>query len=230
MRLFAIPDIHGRNDLLQSLLKKLREEELLDLNGDDKIIFTGDYVDRGVDSKGVLDTVRSLVEAHPNNVIALAGNHEWLMVDGVVSPDFDRFELWMYNGGDATLRSFPGGKVPEEYVKWVASLPLSYQEGGFFFSHAPVPKEEHRGSKAGKEYTKAELTWTYEESDLAVGHHKDGLIQVCGHIHKLQRGILSPRFYDHCYFLDSGCGCSKKGVLVAVEVITKKVIYARPQD
>src|SRR5690606_19855194 len=101
-RLFAIADIHGRLDLLKKLWSDLTTNHNLDLTTD-KVVFTGDYVDRGPDSAGVIQFLKELNEAHPNNVICLAGNHEWINIFYFTRklPD----DIWMFenNGGPATL-------------------------------------------------------------------------------------------------------------------------------
>jgi hypothetical protein len=228
-RLFAIPDTHGRIDLLEGLFQKLCREEGLDLQKD-KLIFLGDMIDRGRDSASVLRYIRDLTLAHPKTVIALAGNHEYLMLDAIYQPDSSVFELWMWNGGDDTLASFGSREIPESVLNWVASLPLSHEEPGFFFSHAPVPKETRRlPANRGKPFTREELTWTYDRFEADVAREfENGVIGVCGHIHRLRDNIKHPRFYEHYYFLDAGCGCSATAPLVAVEVRTRKVIFAYP--
>ncbi len=231
-KLWCVPDIHGRKDLLDQLLKKLFEEEGFNFT-EDKLIFLGDMIDRGKDSKGVLDTIRELTEEYPENVIALAGNHEWLMIDGCVTNSSRRYnddwDLWLANGAYATLDSFPFNKVPDEYIKWCASLPLYHEEPGFFFSHAPIAKEAPKDSALP--FSKDSLIWTYVMGDEAEWTHKhENAIGVCGHIHRLNYKIMEPRFYDHYYFLDCGSGCKPNAPLVAVEVNSKDVIYSWPKD
>lgn len=247
MRIFAIPDIHGRLDLLNKLLELLYTQESLNLFID-KIVFLGDMIDRGPNSKGVLDRVKELQAQFPNNVVILAGNHEWLAIDAYLRKQ-DEY-LWLVNGGTATLASFgvyttkntPGiysmgdsyyvdGKMPESYVRWLSSLPLQHEEPGFFFSHAPVPRENRRNIlyRGTSTFSKDELTWTYDRDEFGVARDfGNGTIGVCGHIHQLDRGVMAPRFYDHYIFADAGCGCSEKAPLVAVEVATRKVTFAWP--
>lgn len=233
-RLFFIPDIHGRLDLLDALLLKLADEHDMDLLND-KIIFGGDYIDRGPDSRGVLAKVRLLTETFPKNVIALAGNHEWLAIKACapgqrMSGSIEAYNLWQWNGGGQTLESYPNYKMPEDDIRWLASLPVKHEEPGFFFSHAPLPLEKDRKPQnQGGEFTMNELTWTYHpgEGDFA-RVLPDGVVGVCGHIHGLPRSKMMPRFWEHYIFADSGCGCHPQAPLVAVEVRTREVIYAHP--
>lgn len=91
---YAIPDVHGCNKTLKKLLKKIN------LQKEDKIIFLGDYIDRGPDSYGVLQTVSNL----QCETILLKGNHEEMAIDYFnqpVSPGED--DVWRSNGGEPFL-------------------------------------------------------------------------------------------------------------------------------
>lgn len=231
-RIFAVPDIHGRLDLLNNLLSKLESEHSLDLSKD-KLIFLGDMVDRGSDSYGVICRVKALCETNPN-VIALAGNHEWIGIMRYTRGLREDVELYEWNGGLQTTESYRRAGfngITVEHLDWMAHLPLKHEEPGFFFSHAPAPRESYRNilNKGSSEFTPDELTWTYHPDEFGVARdHGNGVIGVCGHIHRLKDGVMAPRFYDHYIFADSGCGCSPKAPLVAIEVNTKEVIYAWP--
>jgi hypothetical protein len=79
------------------------------------------------------------------------------------------------------------------------------------------------------DFSPDELTWTYHDDEWGVARDfGNGIVGVCGHIHRLRKGIMAPRFYDHYIYADSGCGCSPNAPLVAVEVNTREVIYAWP--
>jgi serine/threonine protein phosphatase 1 len=89
-RLYAIPDLHGRSDLLDLGLKLMAEDgydKELDL-----IILLGDYIDRGRDSKGVLDRIIALVEA--GDAKAISGNHEDFAIGTYVRNDSNAKANW----------------------------------------------------------------------------------------------------------------------------------------
>ena len=93
-----IGDIHGEVRLLDKLLEQVFRSDPAG------IIFVGDYIDRGPYSKQVIDRIMALnVPAH-----CLLGNHEMMMLDALENNRFgySPIELWYYNGGKATLRSF----------------------------------------------------------------------------------------------------------------------------
>jgi hypothetical protein len=233
-RLFAIADIHGRLDLLKKLWNDLLTNHALDLTSD-KVIFTGDYVDRGPESYGVVAFLKDLQETHPNNVICLAGNHEWIAImyyaRGKNASDTD---LWFRNGGIQTIESYQYmgySDMINDHVVWLSKLPLKHEERNYFISHAPAPAEWARNilDRGQPEFSPDELMWTYHSDEKGVArNHGNGIIGVSGHIHQLRKGIMAPRFYDHHYYLDSGCGCSPKAPLCAVNLDTKEVIYAWP--
>lgn len=236
-RLFVIADIHGMHNLLINLLNSLYRDHSLDLTSD-KLIFTGDMIDRGPDSCKVISTIKELTETYPSNVIALAGNHDLMPVmyyaRGRRQDDAD---LWFQNGGHQTLASYQKdmnlNDMSHDHLVWLAKLPISHTEPGFFFSHAPVPRENRRSiANRGLPITDDELVWGIwggggDELGMA-RNHGNGVIGVCGHIHALRKGKLHPRFYDHYIYADAGAGCSPKAPLCAINLDTREVIYAWP--
>lgn len=226
MNIWAIGDIHGEANKLKHLLFLLKEHHSLDLSKD-KIIFLGDYVDRGKDSFRVLETIYTLQEAFPDNIAALAGNHELMMLE--YHKTRCDWGLWHANGGKATEKSFykhHGSKrCPGHLLKWLNNLPLSHEEPGFFFSHAPQFKDEQRTSNGA--FTDDELTWTYHKKYVEYSRvFPHGMVGVCGHIHDLFNNNPHPRLYDNYIFTDAGCGCSKDAPLCAIEVHTRQVVYS----
>ncbi len=235
MRLFSIGDIHGRFDLLKKLWDDLIVNYKLDLTVD-KVIFTGDYCDRGPDTYSVICFLKNLVETYPGHVICLAGNHEWINIMYFVRRTPDDVNLFENNGGEQTLESYRYAgysSMIHDHIKWMSELPFKHEEPGFFFSHAPVPIEGIRNiMNRGLAITDDELCWgvwnPLSSEDVNARVHPNGVVGVCGHLHALRRGIFAPRFYDHYIFGDAGCGCNAKAPLVAIEVKTRDTIYAWP--
>lgn len=231
-RLWAIPDIHGRSDLLDLLISTLRDDHGVNLT-QDKLIFLGDYVDGGTKSAGVLNRVRDLCSKHPKNVFALCGNHEDMMIEWHNKTDSSP-KVWELNGHHVTLDSFPNRKVPREIILWLESLPVFHKEHGFFFSHAPVPRESRRMARdKGKPFTREELTWSVPSRDDEMGfareHNKESdgtfVVGVYGHVNRLHRNWNEgPRLYPHALYLDAGCGRDSRAPLIACEVKMRKVV------
>ena len=138
-RTYAVGDLHGRLDLL-----RLAVDAIAARVGDApfRVVFLGDYVDRGPESRGVIEFLMDLQKRWP--VTCLKGNHEELMVQAVTQPGGDRLEHWLRNGGDATLRSYgvdPDGDlegVPREHVRWMSGLPRTTGDGHRIYVHAGV--------------------------------------------------------------------------------------------
>jgi len=130
MRTFVISDIHGCNEAFRRALKKVN------LKKTDKLILLGDLIDRGFDSKGVLDTVLLLIENN-FNVVCLMGNHEQMLLKSI---DDNLIKInWLKNGGKETLSSFLTTsieKIPLKYIDFIKSFKNYYIQDDFIFVHA----------------------------------------------------------------------------------------------
>ena len=96
MRYLAVGDIHGCFKALETLAA------FVPFSTDDLIITLGDYVDRGPDSRAVLDWVIARQQA--GKLVALRGNHELMMLEA--RENIQAFKVWLRAGGDATLASY----------------------------------------------------------------------------------------------------------------------------
>jgi serine/threonine protein phosphatase 1 len=101
--IYAVGDIHGRSDLLAELLLKIEADAAMRLAAKKRLIFLGDYVDRGPDSRGVVEI---LLHGLPSDFSAhfLKGNHEALLLGFLA--DASRLDQWRYNGGEETMASY----------------------------------------------------------------------------------------------------------------------------
>ncbi|HVO02357.1 MAG TPA: metallophosphoesterase family protein [Candidatus Cybelea sp.] len=127
--IYAIGDIHGRFDLLKKALATIERETTAAT-----VVFLGDYIDRGPDSKPVVETLMRGPTRPGDRWICLKGNHEAMACDAAAGRD--RF-LWLDNGGDATLRSF-GGALPPAVLAWFAALPVTFETEHHLFVHAGI--------------------------------------------------------------------------------------------
>ena len=156
-RTFVIGDIHGERALLDALLARLPF-----IAPDDSLVFLGDYVDRGPDSRGVIERLRRLPEQTAGKVVFLRGNHE----DGLLRSLDDRdpsFLLPAGNGVAATFRSYTdrpapadgsglaaddygaflaiGDWLPAPVVRWMRDLPLWWRDTHATYVHAGLEGE-----------------------------------------------------------------------------------------
>jgi len=135
-RTFAIGDIHGCNRELKQLLDRINPDPSADA-----VVFVGDYIDRGPDSPGVINTLLDLKKNFPN-LICLKGNHESMFLNYYLEGRDE--ELCMINGGGMTLSSYgltladarAGTGLPEGHLQFLASLPLYLETEECLFVHA----------------------------------------------------------------------------------------------
>jgi serine/threonine protein phosphatase 1 len=137
---FVLSDIHGSYKEFMKMLKNVNFK-----NGD-KLIMLGDYIDRGKDSYNVVKTVQSLQKKYgKENVIALRGNHEQMLIDSyneLTSDDINKvfessYKIWHWNGGDATVISYKNNDAFEfDDIDWFLSLPTIYEDDNFIYVHA----------------------------------------------------------------------------------------------
>lgn len=145
MRTWVIPDVHGCLLTLRTLIS-----ELIELRKDDALIFLGDVIDRGPDSKGVIDYIMKL-SADGINVKTVRGNHEDYM-DKVYRDENSKSGLrkmlglrsvslkeWTMYGGEETLHSFntlDAKEIPLKYIEWIESLDYYLEWKNFLIVHA----------------------------------------------------------------------------------------------
>ena len=108
-----------------------------------RLVFIGDYIDRGPDSRGVIEHVMALQQRLGDSVVALMGNHE-AMVLSIIDENIPA-GTWLTEGGAATLRSYgvvSARALPHAHVTWLRSLRMSYDDGRRLFVHAGVNPEK----------------------------------------------------------------------------------------
>lgn len=130
MRTFAISDIHGCAKTFIALLKKIN------FSRQDHLYLLGDYIDRGPDSKGVIDHILSLQKSG-YTIYCLCGNHEQMMCNATTDPI--TLQGWLQHGGRATLQSFgidSIDQVPTTYLSWMEALDYYYEVGRYILVHA----------------------------------------------------------------------------------------------
>lgn len=128
-RTIAIGDIHGCGIALNRLL------EAIQVAPDDKIVTLGDYVDRGMGSSQVIDTLLQLVtKCH---LVPLIGNHEIMMFKALQNGGSD-LEFWMMHGGQATVSSYGGRlqNIPQDHMTFLSHCLRFHETDTHFFVHA----------------------------------------------------------------------------------------------
>jgi serine/threonine protein phosphatase 1 len=151
----VIADLHGKFIALKSILNRI-----LPLRKNDKLIFLGDYIDRGNQSPEILDELIELKKKFNDNIIFLMGNHEWLFLNAldrsklkieISKPDL----VWLHNGGYETIESYERylkekglykkdfkklkgyiPYIPEPHIEFLSGLSLYYEDEDYIFVHA----------------------------------------------------------------------------------------------
>jgi serine/threonine protein phosphatase 1 len=140
---YVIPDLHGRDDLLGDALAEIAVRS----SGKACVIALGDYVDKGPDSRQVIERLMSDV-AEGWDFVALKGNHDAMMVEALRDPT--RMASWMEKGGDAALASYGGdpAAVPQAHIVWLDQLKLMHLDRHRLYVHAGVDPEIPLGEQS----------------------------------------------------------------------------------
>lgn len=136
-KVFAIGDIHGCHKKLVALLKQLPVDPQEDI-----LVFMGDYINRGPDSRRVLDTLIALQRTH--QTVFLKGNHEQSLMDYELYGEPDELRMLRVMGVEATAESYGAtlrrltdfSCMPTEHQQFLFDLQLTWRWESFFFTHA----------------------------------------------------------------------------------------------
>jgi len=188
-RIYAIGDVHGRLDLLDSLLSRVDADITSRPTAKPIHVFLGDYIDRGPSSRETID--RLIEHDRKSESIFLKGNHELIALRCLREPAL--FEQWMRLGGLETLVSYgiapptrANGKViaelqaafhhalPRAHFRFFRDLRGSFECGDFFFAHAGV-----RPSIELAQQKENDLLWIRDE--FLTSSEDFGKIVVHGH-------------------------------------------------
>jgi len=213
VRVYAIGDIHGRLDLLDALHKQIIADAATAEAQRNVIVYLGDYVDRGLDSKTVLER---MVNDHPPGFekVHLKGNHEAIMLDFLEDSSIGK--KWLAIGGNATLLSYgvkqPSGrgtaeefenvqedlmsKLPPAHLAFLESLKLTHTIGDYQFVHAGV-----RPGRSLSRQVERDLIWIREPFLSSPTWH--GKVIVHGHSTEWE-----PDVYDNRIGIDTAAYAS----------------------
>lgn len=223
---YAVGDIHGRVDLLERLLTRIAED-LAGHGGPAEIVFLGDYVDRGDDSRKVLDVLNEMADLSDARPVFLMGNHEQMLLEFLRDPT--RGARWIRYGGLQTLMSYGVGGATAQgeaefeklrdrlaeamahHVPFLERLSLKHRSGNVLFVHAAadpqLPPEDQEPET---------LLWGCPSFDRV--QRTDGLWVVHGHTI-----VSKPRTDAGRVSIDTGAYYS--GQLTAARIEGKKLDF-----
>jgi serine/threonine protein phosphatase 1 len=216
MSRYAIGDIHGGAKTLRAMLAQLQ------LQPADRLFLLGDYIDRGPDSKGVLDTILQLLDAG-HDVRPVRGNHDDMLLQTVTGFRDNFAWHWQREWGEVTLQSF-GVKSPEElpprYLQLLEQMPYLQVEDDFVLVHAGLDMEAAdplTGSSA--------LAMTWGETRGIDAARLCGRRLITGH-HPVPLPLIRMSLQSSHIYLDNGAFTGMQpeyGHLVALNLDTREL-------
>ena len=206
-RIYAVGDIHGRADLLSELFVRIDDDLKARPTIDSVQVFLGDYIDRGPNSRQVIDLL--IARRRRRNVLFLKGNHEDCALRFLSDPTV--LPAWQSIGGVNTLLSYgvmptrgddPESQhkvsillreaMPDSHRRFIGGLVLSFTCGDFFFAHAGV-----RPGIPLQRQSQQDLIWIRDDFLL---HEEDfGMVVVHGHT-----PIYKPEIRSNRINIDTG--------------------------
>ncbi len=227
LRTFVISDIHGELDLFTQLLERI------DYDAEhDELILLGDYIDRGPNSKGVLEKV---IELQKNGAIVLRGNHEDMLLRAVKG-DNKWSEIWLRNGGVETLESygvsvseadlvFPDDDLWQKHLHFIDTLKYYYETEEAIFVHAgidpKIPLEETPASILA--WIREDFYSTYDGDKTVVFGHTPTQI-----LHKDQQN--NDVFFGTNHVIGIDGGAAFGGQLNCLNIRSRKVTSVSKHD
>lgn len=213
MTRYAIGDIHGGSKTFRALINRLN------LQRSDQLYLLGDYIDRGPDSKGVLDIILQLMD-EGYDVRPVRGNHEDMLLQDITGNE----DYWMEGWGRETLKSF-GVSSPEElparYLQLLGRMPYIRSDASFVFVHAGLDMTTHDPLLES-----GPVTMVWGEVGPFGRDRLQGRILVTGHkirpLPLLELSLLTNHFQ-----LDNGAYTNMQpdlGNLVALNLDTRELI------
>lgn len=206
-RTIAFGDIHGCSDALAALVEAIRP------TGEDTIITLGDYIDRGPNSRTVIDQLLSLSSCC--RLIPLLGNHEEALLDA--HREVNTLRRWLTLGGADTLRSYgwqSGGPrraladwIPAQHREFIANCRPFHETPTHLFLHAGYVPELPLA-----EQPPLALRWRVTDAATAVPHGS-GKVAIVGHTPQYSGEVL-----DLGFLVCIDTNCVRGGWLTAMDV------------
>jgi len=226
MSRFAITDIHGCRESFRQLLEKINFQP------SDELFLLGDYIDRGPDSKGVIDDIIQLQESG-YSIVCLKGNHELGMLDSRTNLKLRR--NWMISwGGLQTIESFDAldmDDVDPLYYEFMEGLGYFVVLHDYILVHAGLDfsKEKPLEDKQG-------MLWIRRWRDTVDRDWLDGKVIVHGHTPIGKEAIeLQMNCLNEMPVIDIDGGCvykcqEERGYLVALNLDTRELSFQECVD
>lgn len=197
MLTYCVGDIHGCMVQLNELILKVGNMNLTE----NRLIFLGDYIDRGPDSNKVIDYIMRLENMYgKDHIIALKGNHEDMCLHYHYKyedhkNDYNLSRCWGLNGANETVDSYPNREITEEHLDWMLGLRVRYEDDNFHYVHAGFTPYDSM-----EDQDDYDLMWV--RYDFITSEKDFGKVVVFGHTATKGEPLLK---YDNKIGLDTAC-------------------------
>lgn len=231
-RAYAVGDVHGRLDLLDLLLARIEDDIASQFSGKIFIVFLGDLIDRGPDSSGVVERLRTY--RHPLvKPIFLSGNHEEVLLR-MLGGEKGILPSWLKYGGAECAASYgidPAvlgrlneqaalavvrAKVPQAHREFLEGFSDTFRFGDYLFVHAGI-----RPGVALEDQEHSDLRWI--RHPFLTDEKEHGFVIVHGH-------TVVPRVEERRNRIGIDTGAYRSGVLTALAVQENRRWYISTGD
>ena len=217
-RAYGIGDVHGRLDLMEALIERIRRDDEARGPARTFLVFLGDLVDRGPDSRGVVDRLATRPPRFARNIF-LSGNHEEAFLR-VIGGDASVVPAWLLYGGKECAQSYGIGGgwllnaapqsvahevarlVPRAHVDFLSSFGDTFRFGDYLFVHAGI-----RPGVAVEDQDPKDLRWIRE--GFLEDRTDHGCVVVHGH-------TIVEAVEEHPNRIAIDTGAYRSGVLTAI--------------
>lgn len=214
----AIGDIHGcaksNSELLKKLDKKIGSERLY--------VFLGDYIDRGPDSKLVIDQLLDFETTH--NCIFLRGNHDQMLLDAC---EIDEWSLWMMNGGRSTLMNYHSTEgnleLPIAHYNFFNNTKIWWETEDYFFVHGGLSPELTIQENLESEHERSRFLWQREHIHATKNEWEKTV--VFGHT-----PVSEPLLAKNMIGIDTGCVYQQKGYGKLTAVLLPEMEFIQQEN
>jgi serine/threonine protein phosphatase 1 len=219
-QIIAIGDIHGCYKSCEAMLSQLQQEN----EAETIYVFLGDYTDRGLNSKKVVDQLLEFEKNH--ECIFIRGNHDQMLLDAYENGEWD---LWLANGGNTTLRDYNSHpkefNLPESHYRFFCETKLYWQSENYFFVHGGLNPNLTIAENLEREHEREEFIW--QRSHIHTSKNKWEKTVVFGHT-----PVKKPLVREKMIGIDTGCVYNKRGLakLTAVVLPEQKFIQQKSLD
>ncbi len=228
-RIYCIGDIHGRDDLLRTLLNTIAKDAA-SYSGQKTLIFLGDYIDRGMHSKEVIETLTNAALLPEFEKIFLCGNHEQTLMS-FLHEDSAGLKDWWHHGAQTTFYSYGIAiagipvkskyvslqqqlleAIPDAHLNFYQSLKHYWIEGDYYFVHAGI-----KPTVPLQDQHEKDLCWIREE--FLASHKIYEKMIVHGH-----SVVTEPEFWVNRISIDTGAYTSGKLTCLVLENETRRIL------